>query len=216
MTSSPSFIRRPPSSKPSVSSIALFPSRQVSINSEPPTFPNRLLPSHPLHLPLRDESRSISNLPRFRRSRCSQRSVEQVVSSSFSPADARCPLFLLAAASMVSTIGFGALSDNPRLTLPLLLLSCFGSAASVLLVWGFAAETVPGLIGFAVFYGAMSGGFSALWAAMSREVGGSFLSHRLVLPRATKAHAFSSFSFPQSHHQLREPQCMGSSLSVED
>ena len=75
---------------------------------------------------------------------------------------------------------------NPRFTVPLILLSCFGSGITVFLLWGLAAGTPPGLLVFGTIYGIFSGGFSSLWAGMIRQVGSesSFIELRL-----------SSFSF---------------------
>ncbi|KAL7412817.1 major facilitator superfamily domain-containing protein [Mrakia frigida] len=75
------------------------------------------------------------------------------------------------ATAIISRVSFGSLSDNPKFTLPLIILSCVGSGVSVLLIWGLGASTTPGLIGFSAAFGVFSGGFSSLWAAMIREVG---------------------------------------------
>lgn len=73
--------------------------------------------------------------------------------------------------AIISRLAFGSLSDDRRFTVPLVVLSCLGSGLSVLLIWGIAGGTQPGLVGFAAAFGVMSGGFSSLWAGMIRQVG---------------------------------------------
>ena len=79
---------------------------------------------------------------------------------------------LLLVTAAISRVGFGILVDaNPRFTVPLILLSSFGSGLTVFLLWGLAAGTPPGLLVFGTIYGIFSGGFSSLWAGMIRQVG---------------------------------------------
>ncbi|KAL7416458.1 major facilitator superfamily domain-containing protein [Mrakia frigida] len=81
-------------------------------------------------------------------------------------------LALINLTAAISRVVFGILVDaNPRFTVPLILLSCFGSGISVFLLWGLAAGTPPGLLVFGTIFGVFSGGFSSLWAGMIRQVG---------------------------------------------
>lgn len=71
----------------------------------------------------------------------------------------------------ISRIGFGILTDNPRLTFPLVILSCAGASVSVWVLWGLVATTPGGLLGFAAAFGVFSGGWSSLWAGFVARIG---------------------------------------------
>ena len=86
----------------------------------------------------------------------------------FSSLTATLSVSFLNSASSVGMIFMGALADRFPLSWTFVM-SAFGSATSVFLLWGFAVEEVV-LYLFAICYGVFAGGFVATWARCATEI----------------------------------------------
>jgi MFS family permease len=73
-------------------------------------------------------------------------------------------LLPLVAASIPGLLLLGYLSDKTSLRL-VISLSCFGTALSCLLLWGFATNTGV-LLAFVIMFGLLGLSFSALWTKL--------------------------------------------------
>ncbi|KAB8293952.1 hypothetical protein EYC80_009424 [Monilinia laxa] len=89
-------------------------------------------------------------------------------SLSFSSIVGTTLIALLNSFSVIGAISLGYLSDITHITTVVLLSSAL-SGLSVFFLWGISTS-LPSLIFFSVIYGIFAGGWSAIWAGMTREV----------------------------------------------
>lgn len=96
-------------------------------------------------------------------------------------------LALLNVPGIISTVGFGLLSDRLSISASVnTSISALGSSLSALIFWGLKSHQVPALlISFAITYGFFSGGFSSTWGGWIKDLEQEALTHNEAIHTAT-------------------------------
>ncbi|KAI8961923.1 MFS general substrate transporter [Daldinia sp. FL1419] len=82
------------------------------------------------------------------------------------------PIFLalISLASVPGSLLIGLLNDTGLASTTVILISSFGSALSVFLLWGLGGHQVAVLVVFTIMYGFFAGGFSSTWSGILQEM----------------------------------------------
>ncbi|KAI1475643.1 MFS general substrate transporter [Daldinia eschscholtzii] len=82
------------------------------------------------------------------------------------------PIFLalISLASVPGSLLIGLLNDTGLAPTTVILISSFGSALSVFLLWGLGGHQVAVLVVFTIMYGFFAGGFSSTWSGILQEM----------------------------------------------
>ncbi|KAG8830578.1 hypothetical protein FRC17_004682 [Serendipita sp. 399] len=78
-------------------------------------------------------------------------------------------LSMLNGASLIGTLGFGALADYMDTWL-LAFSTLIGTCLATFVGWGVISYSLAGLIGFGIVYGVLAGGWSSLWTGFVKSV----------------------------------------------